>query len=80
MNNLYIVSDSQGRSIGLFDDLDKAKEALLDHAFSFLDEDDIVLVEPTPNPDHKVLRVVAYIEGFDMDMCIEEVVTINEVV
>ena len=77
MKNLYIVNDSQGRPIGVFDNLDMASLALVDHAESFLD--DVVLVEATINPQHNVLQTVLYIEGLG-DMCVEQVVAINEVV
>ena len=78
MSRLYIVNDSQGRSIGVFDNLPSAHVALLDHAESFLD--DVLIITPDVNLYHTVLRVVAYVEGFDTDFCIEEVVTMNEVV
>ena len=40
---MYTVNDSQGRTIGLFNDIDKAKDALVGHAESICD--DIVLVD-----------------------------------
>jgi len=74
MSNLYILTDSEGRGIGLFTDINLATDALFEHASSFLD--DVVIVHPSINLDHEVLRQVRYVEGV-RDMGVDLVLQLN---
>jgi len=75
MGNLYLLSDSQGRTIGVYDDLLLAENDLIEHAESFLD--DVVIIRGRDDiPLSAVLKQIVYVEGFE-EMGIEEVLYIN---